>query len=116
MKMADEDHDLDQLFARARDERPTLSEALAVRIETDAETVRLDRLAPPARPVWRRAFDGIGGWAGFSGLAVASAAGVWIGFSAPGFLPDPATYLLSQETTYLVADLNLDVNYLEDTE
>ena len=116
MKMAEQDQDLDQLFARARDERPALPDALAVRIETDAEAVRLSRLARPSRPLWQRAFDGIGGWTGFGGLVAASAAGVWIGFSAPAFLPDPADFLLSQEITYLAADLNVDVDYLEDTE
>lgn len=117
MKMADQDHELDQLFAAARQQRPTLPEALAVRIESDAEAVRLQRLVPRARrSAWRRVFDGIGGWGGFGGLAAASAAGVWIGFSAPAFLPDPANYLLSQETTYLIADLSLDVVILEDTE
>ncbi|MDA7963047.1 hypothetical protein [Ruegeria sp.] len=117
--MADHDQELDHLFAAARQHRPALPEVLAVRIETDAEAVRLQRLAPvprAARPIWRRAFDGIGGWRGFGGLAAASAAGVWIGFSAPAFLPDPANYLLSQETVYLVADLSLDVVILEETE
>ena len=116
MKMTEQDHDLDQLFALARDKRPALPEGLAVRIETDAEAVRLSRLRSPTGSIWKRAFDGIGGWAGFGGLVAASAAGVWIGFAAPAFLPDPATYLVSQETTYLMADLNLDENFLEETE
>ncbi len=117
MTMADDDTELNQLFAQARAGRRHLPDDLAVRIMTDAEQVRLDRLAkrvPPGRSTWRRLLDGIGGWQGLGGLVAASAAGVWIGFSAPAFLPDPATYLFSQDATYEVADL--DAVFLEDTE
>jgi len=115
--MADHD-ELENLFAQARRDRPALPDDLVVRIETDAETLRLDRLAVsrPTRRSWWQALDGIGGWRALGGLVAASAAGVWIGFSAPAFLPDPAAYIFSQETTFLVADLNLDADYLEDAE
>ncbi|EEE36418.1 hypothetical protein RKLH11_251 [Rhodobacteraceae bacterium KLH11] len=93
-----------------------LPDALAVRIETDAEAVRLARSAPKARRVWRQWIALIGGWQGMGGLVAASAAGVWIGFSAPTFLPDPVDYFALSETTYLLADLNLDETYLEDAE
>ncbi len=118
MKMTDQDK-LENLLAQARKTRSTLPEDLAVRIETDAEAVRLRRLAAKNRPTsrsWRAAFDGIGGWRALGGLVAASAAGVWIGFSAPAFLPDPADFILGQETTYLVAELNLDDELLEDAE
>ncbi len=119
MNMAERDRDLEDLFAEARQSRPELPQDLAVRIETDAEAMRLGRLseAPHAHP--RRMLDwisGIGGWQGLGGLLAASAAGVWIGFSAPSFLPDPADLLVNQETTYLMADLSLGIDYLEDTE
>ncbi|MFY2825994.1 hypothetical protein [Ruegeria sp. MALMAid1280] len=116
--MAENDTELDQLFAQARQTRPELTDDLAVRILTDAETVRLDRLKPAAqpRPVWSRILDGIGGWQSMSGLVAASAAGVWIGLSAPGFLPDPATIIYPQETSFVVADLGLDTTFLEDAE
>ncbi len=115
MKMADND-ELENLFAQARQERPALPEDLAVRIETDAEAVRLRRLnatGRPARRSWLQAFEGVGGWRVLGGLVAASAAGVWIGFSAPAFLPDPANFIYAQETTFLVADLNLDADFLE---
>ncbi|WP_170758920.1 hypothetical protein [Ruegeria lacuscaerulensis] len=117
--MAEDDMELDQLFAQARQNRPELPDDLAVRILTDAESVRLDRLAQaaqPPRPLWVRMLDGIGGWQGMSGLVAASAAGVWIGFSAPGFLPDPAAYIYAQDVTFVVADLGLDTTFLEDAE
>ncbi len=117
--MAELDNELENLFAEARTDRPPLPEGLAVRIETDAEAVRLARLSA-AKKAGRGsgffALDWMGGWRGLSGLVAASATGVWIGFSAPAFLPDPANYLLAEDTTYLVADLNLDIDLAEDTE
>ncbi len=114
--MADQDNELDHLFAQARAARDVLPDDLAVRIETDAEAIRLARTARPRRQTWRQKISVVGGWQGLGGLVAASAAGVWIGFSAPTFLPDPVDYFISQETTYLMADLNLDENYLEDAE
>ncbi|KIC42107.1 hypothetical protein RA27_01490 [Ruegeria sp. ANG-R] len=114
--MADQDKQLDQLFAQAREARDVFPDDLAVRIEIDAEAVRLARSARTSRRTWRQRIGVIGGWHGLGGLVAASAAGVWIGFSAPTFLPDPVDYFVSQEATYLMADLNLDENYLEDAE
>lgn len=116
--MAEDDMKLDQLFAQARQARPVLPDDLAVRILTDAETVRLGRLNPvdPPRSMWARILDGIGGWQSMGGLAAASAAGVWIGFAAPDFLPDPATIIYLQDTSFVVADLGLDTSFLEDAE
>ncbi len=114
--MADHDKELEHLFALARDARDVFPDDLAVRIETDAEAVRLARSARKRRRTWRDRMNVIGGWHGVSGLVAASAAGIWIGFSAPAFLPDPADYFVSQDATYLMADLNLDENYLEDAE
>ncbi|WP_298846570.1 hypothetical protein [uncultured Ruegeria sp.] len=117
--MADEDLGLDNLFAQARQKRTALPDDLAVRIQTDAETIRLSRLAPAPRPkpsIWARLVSTVGGWQGLGGLVAASAAGVWIGFSAPTFLPDPANLLTSQETTFFVADLGFDSSFLENTE
>ncbi|WP_233421959.1 hypothetical protein [Ruegeria profundi] len=118
-KMAEDEMDLDQLLAKARQTRPDLPDDLAVRIVTDAETVRLDRLKPESssrRSVWMRMLDGIGGWQSMGGLVAASAAGVWIGWSAPDFLPDPAAIIYPQENSFVVADLGLDALFLEDAE
>ncbi|WP_226698657.1 hypothetical protein [Ruegeria profundi] len=118
-KMAEDEMDLDQLLAKARQTRPDLPDDLAVRIVTDAETVRLDRLKPASssrRSVWVRMLDGIGGWQSMGGLVAASAVGVWIGWSAPDFLPDPAAIIYPQENSFVVADLGLDATFLEDAE
>ena len=118
MKMAEDDMELDQLFAQARQTRPELSDDLTVRIQMDAETVRLDRIkaAAPQRSALGRLLEGIGGWRSMGGLVAASAAGIWIGVSAPGFLPDPATIIYPQDTSFTVADLGLDTTFLEDAE
>lgn len=114
--MTDDDTELDQLFAAARKERATLPDDLAVRIQTDAEAIRLQNLPKPTRSIWARALDGVYGWQGMGGLVAASAAGLWIGMSAPAFLPDPASFLFSQDADYIVADLGLDASFLEDAE
>ena len=117
--MTEDEKNLDLLFAQARRDRRELPDDLAVRILTDAESVRLDRLKPAmpkASPLWMRVIDGLGGWQGMGGLMAASVAGVWIGFSAPEFLPDPATYIYAQDVSFVVADLSLDTSFLEDAE
>ncbi|WP_170607969.1 hypothetical protein [Ruegeria arenilitoris] len=116
--MAD-DNELENLFAQARQESSGMPDDLAVRIETDAELVRLKRLKAAKRPelrAWGKVIEGIGGLRVLGGLAAACAAGIWIGFFAPAFLPDPANLFLPQEATFLMAELNLDTEYLEGTE
>lgn len=117
--ISDDDRDLDLLFAEARRSSPELPDDLGVRILTDAEAVRLERTRPavPAnRGLFRGLYAAVGGWQGLGGLVAASVAGVWVGFSAPSFLPDPARYFVSQDTSYLVADLGLEPTFLEDLE
>ncbi len=115
--MTEDEKRLDQLFAQARQDRPELPDALAVRILADAEEVHLGQTKPegkPSRALWARIVDSVGGWQGMGGLVAASVAGVWIGFAAPGFLPDPATILFGQDTSIVLADL--DTSFLEDAE
>ncbi|GAA6161227.1 MULTISPECIES: hypothetical protein [Ruegeria] len=117
MTMTEDEKNLDEMFATARENRPLLSDDLTVRILTDAEQVRLNQIKAadrPRRSYWARVLDGIGGWHSFGGLVAASAAGVWIGFAAPDFLPDPATYIYQQEAGLALADL--DTSFLEGAE
>lgn len=119
MTTSDNDTDLDLLFAEARRSSPELPDDLAVRILTDAEAVRLERSRPavPAdRGLIRSLYDGLGGWQGLGGLMAASVAGVWVGFAAPSYLPDPASYFVSQDTSYLVANMGLEPTFLEELE
>ncbi len=115
-KMADNEKQLDLLFAEAARTRGYLPDELSVRMMTDAETIRVERMRQvPSAPVpfWRQILDGVGGWQGMGGLVAACVTGVWIGFAAPDFLPDPADFINSQDTNFFVAELDLDTVYLE---
>lgn len=119
MTMADDDMELENLFAQARKDRPGLPDDLAVRIQTDAETTRLGRFAKNARPErspWSRLLDNIGGWQGFSGLAAASVTGIFIGFFAPAVLPETVGLFGATDGSVLAADLGFDTSFLESTE
>ena len=119
MTISHDDSDLELLFAEARRSGPELPDDLAVRILTDAEAVRLERTRPAApadRGLFRGLYGALGGWRGLGGLVAASVAGVWVGFSGPSFLPDPASYFVSQDASYMVADLGLEPTFLEELE
>ncbi|WP_171178248.1 hypothetical protein [Ruegeria sp. HKCCD8929] len=116
--MAENDTDLDALFAAARQERDFLPEDLAARMLADAQAVQAVRAASETAPeqakrpgLWSQLGSALGGWRGIGGLATACAAGVWIGLAPPAFLPDPAELLYPQSDTDLFADLSLsDLN------
>ncbi len=99
--MTDSDRDLvdlDMFFDAARRETTVLPGDLERRIVADAARVLHERqiaaVAPrPGR--WRQLYDMLGGWPAIAALATACAAGVWLGFSPPSTLPDPAQYLVS---------------------
>lgn len=84
-----EDQALEALFAAARAEQTAVSSDLMARILADAAAAATERhLQPePARPglvatIWAA----LGGWGGAGGLAMATAAGVWIGVAPPSGL------------------------------
>lgn len=119
MTMSDKNTELDLLFAEARQTRSELPDDLAVRILTDAETIRLGAAKAAQRDrrgLLSKLIDGLGGWQAMSGLAAASVVGAWIGFSAPSFLPDPASYFVAQDPSYMVANLGLEAAFLEEAE
>lgn len=77
--------ELDQLLNEvARAPVPEVSATLEARLMHEAE--RLMPPAPPRREGWGSVVRGLGGWRALGGLATAAAAGVWIGFAAPGAL------------------------------
>jgi hypothetical protein len=91
MVMTDKDLNgtvLDDFLAAARADMPEPSEAFLARVLADAEAVQAGFQA--AIPVSRAAPRGgflsglsavFGGWAGLSGMATATIAGLWIGFA-----------------------------------
>ncbi|MEY8830719.1 hypothetical protein AB9K34_20290 [Sedimentitalea sp. XS_ASV28] len=107
--MTDSDRDmvdLDVFFDAARRETTVLPGDLERRIVADATRVQHEWQIPAAAPRpgrWRQLYDMLGGWPAIGGLATACAAGVWLGFSPPATLPDPAQYLVS-DTMFLDED------------
>ncbi|MFW8634432.1 hypothetical protein [Cribrihabitans pelagius] len=116
--------ELDGLFAAARAQRPGLPRDLEAAILGDAARVQeswaqerrardsCDSAGPRARPAsrrpgWRQLAAAVGGWPAMGGLAAAGVAGLWLGLSPPGFVPDPVALagLGSAETE---ADLPYD--------
>jgi hypothetical protein len=78
---------LDAFFDAARAHPPAVPGDLLARVAADAAAVAADRArsAPVAAQPrgWRGILSGIGGWPALAGLATATVAGVWIGYSAP---------------------------------
>lgn len=112
------DHDLDQLFATARDTAPELPDSLAARMVEDALAVQAEALTSPAveRPVlrigiFRQFLALLGGWPAMAGLATATVAGIWIGMSPPTILTEGASALgwqsVSGEDAYLVDTMSI---------
>jgi hypothetical protein len=97
-----EDGGLEALFAEARRERPPA--ALVARVLADAEAARPGRRRERAGAAILRA---IGGWPSAAGLLAASAAGLAIGFAAPGSVPFVGTPAVTEtaDTAYDLIDL-----------
>lgn len=111
MKMADNeqpdpDSRLEPFFRAARQQQPTLSDDLTARMLADAAAVQAERAHPPAPGpgLLAQLRDALGGWVGLGGLVTAGAAGIWIGFSPPDFLPDPADLVYWQDSDPFAED------------
>jgi len=96
---------LDAFFAAAREETIMMPVGLAERMRADAAMVQagFDRPlssegARPSAPggLLSQLWGALGGWPALSGMAVACAAGVWLGVSPPNFLPDPLGLVVQQ--------------------
>jgi len=94
MKMTkDNSTELEEVFARIKDEPVVVRDALLDRIMMDADTVLGQRAesalvvdVAPRQGIGAMLLDAIGGWASFGGLAAATVGGVWIGVSPPDAL------------------------------
>jgi hypothetical protein len=95
---------LDGFFEAARAPVPAPDAALTARVLADAgrELARQGQpaaAAPRAQTGW---FGFIGGWPSLSGLAAATAAGVWIGFAPPASLSDVTSAVLGDDLSVSV--------------
>lgn len=105
MREDPDDGGLDDLLAEARRDRPPA--ALVARVLADAEAAR-----PGGRRegMGRAILRAIGGWPSAAGLVAASAAGLVIGFAAPGAVPflDATAATATADTTFDLIDLAPD--------
>ena len=104
------DLELDDLFADAQTFGPGVSSVLFQRIVGDADAV-LDQMnvdqeqSASRQPAVLQSLLGIiGGWPAMAGLATATMAGIWIGFSPPTALDSVAGGYLSSATYYDLGD------------
>lgn len=100
---------LDDLFAAGRVAAPEPSPEFLAQILSDAEEVQAG-FAPPrvvrAKPgVFASILASIGGWPSVAGLATATVAGVWIGFSSPEAVDDLASGYLGISEEIELTDL-----------
>jgi hypothetical protein len=105
MRENPDDGGLEALFAEARRDRPPA--ALVARVLADAEAARPGRRREGLGAAILRA---IGGWPSAAGLASASAAGLLIGFAAPGAVPfvGAAAVTETADSSYDLIDLAPD--------
>ena len=111
---------LDDLFAKVSAERATPDDALLARVLADAAVVQAGFAAPrpaaPARGLWGRMMDTIGGWPSLGGLTAATVAGVWIGVAPPASLSDVTVSFLGEELSVplVPGDLGLETGVFAD--
>lgn len=110
--MADKTRDdefLDALFVQARTDTQTAPSAeLMARVLADAEMQQPEaaKVSVAPRPGFVAQIIGVlGGWRPMAGLAAATVAGVWIGFSATTLLPDGLNGLFGDNSDYYLVDL-----------
>lgn len=95
---------LDAFFSAARDDRIGMPAGLAERMRADAAMVQAGFGRPVIADEAQRSSGGLlsqlwgalGGWPALSGMAVAGAAGIWLGVAPPNFLPDPLNVVMQQ--------------------
>lgn len=86
------DQELDAVFASASASPPDVSIALMQKVMADAEAVADARVLASAKAprvhVFKAILSAIGGWPAVGGLATATVAGIWLGFSPPAAVDD----------------------------
>ena len=93
------DEEMDALFEAARDSQMAPSPDWLARVSADAVRELQQTRPVPAPSIWEQLSDLLGGWRGFGGMAVASAAGLWIGIAPPAMLGDPVSTAMGDDST-----------------
>ncbi|MCT8159583.1 hypothetical protein [Pseudoruegeria sp. SHC-113] len=100
------DDELELFFSagRAHAAQPSNDLLMKIAAEADAEALAREALVaaqarPAPRGLWAGLVATIGGWPAMAGVLTASAAGFWIGFSAPAPLADGVSWL--NDTAYV---------------
>lgn len=97
-----DDLSLDALFAEAKADAAA-PDALLDRIVSDAaEVAKPEMITVQTQNVWVRMLDAVGGWRSLSGLATATVAGIYIGFSDPTVLETVGLSAVTEETSDLL--------------
>lgn len=102
MKMTDREKpvsfDIDALLAEAAGDRPKVPASLTARVMQDADRLQPKVMQLQRAPVslFARLGAALGGWPAVGGLAAASCAGFWIGFSPPDTMLDAGALLVNQ--------------------
>ncbi len=107
--------ELDACFQALRDTSTPPSSKLLARVLADAEAELAKRVPlPPARAGltwWREFLRAVGGWPAMAGLATATFAGLWIGVSPEGILPDATSAYLGLNDAAFAVDVAPDLGF-----
>lgn len=109
---------LDDMFAQAgSDPAAQPSDDFMARMMQQAEDLQpsapeIPVAIQPRRSFLRSVFETLGGWQGASGLAAATIASVWVGFSgADALTVDGLQSLIDGDTDYYLSDLGGDFSF-----
>lgn len=98
--MTDPDrNDLDDLLRKAAQYQPDVPADLMARVLIDADHMQPKQVVPRANGFWTTMLDMIGGWPAAGSIAMAGAAGVWIGLTPPVALENVTTAVLGSSQT-----------------
>lgn len=89
--------ELNAVFEAAARDRPVPSPDWLARVVADADRERIAPRTAPLPSIWAQLSAILGGWRGVGGLALASAAGLWIGIAPPAVLGDPVNTALATD-------------------
>ena len=87
------------------------------RVLADAQATQAGHAPVPQRKqassYWQDFLRAIGGWPAMAGLATATVAGVWLGVSPPGVLPEATQTYFGTSGVVIDADIGLGLDLTE---